>query len=204
MEYVAIDFETAACRMDSACALGLVAFDEEGTEINSWYSLVRPPVLQFDPVCTAVHHLDPRDISSAPTLRDLWKEVEAFIDNRPLVAHNAQFDMNVLRHSLASWGIKVPPYKYYCTLSLSRKLWRGRPSYKLTSLAAELGWEYDAHNALADAEICGRLFSRLCGEMLFDDNVRERFFERIYKKGEKHRFPETVVPPDSYYEGSLF
>ena len=30
MNYVAIDFETAACRMDSACALGLVRFDSEG------------------------------------------------------------------------------------------------------------------------------------------------------------------------------
>lgn len=195
MEYVAIDFETAACRMDSACALGLVRFDEEGCQKASWYSLVRPPVLQFDPVCTAVHHLSSSDIIASPTIAELWPEIEAFIGGDALVAHNAQFDMNVLRHSLYAWGIKVPPFKYYCTLSLSRKLWKGRPSYKLTSLAEEMGWEYDAHNALEDAVVCGRLFSRLCGEMLFDEATATRFFERIYKKGEKHRFPETVYPP---------
>ena len=67
MNYVAIDFETAACRMDSACALGLVRFDSEGEKLDSWYSLIRPPVLQFDDVCTQVHHLSPIEISKAPT-----------------------------------------------------------------------------------------------------------------------------------------
>ena len=109
--------------------------------------------------------------------------------------------MNVLRHTLVAWDLGVPPYKYFCTLSLSRKLWKGRRSYKLTSLAEDLGWEYDAHNALADAETCGKLFSRLCGEVLFDDNVAARFFSRIYKKGEKHVFPETLESP---YKDTLF
>ena len=195
MNYVAIDFETAACRMDSACALGLVRFDSEGTELESWYSLIRPPVLQFDDVCTQVHHLSPLDITKAPTLKELWPEIRELIKNDPLVAHNAQFDMNVLRHTLVAWDLDVPSYKYFCTLSLSRKLWKGRRSYKLTSLAEDMGWEYDAHNALADAEVCGKLFSRLCGEVLYNDDVAARFFSRIYKKGEKHVFPETLESP---------
>ena len=201
MNYVAIDFETAACRMDSACALGLVRFDSEGTELESWYSLIRPPVLQFDDVCTQVHHLSPLDITKAPTLKELWPEIREFIKNDPLVAHNAQFDMNVLRHTLVAWDLDVPSYKYFCTLSLSRKLWKARRSYKLTSLAEDMGWEYDAHNALADAEVCGKLFSRLCGEVLYNDDVAARFFSRIYKKGEKHVFPETLESP---YKDTLF
>ena len=201
MNYVAIDFETAACRMDSACALGLVRFDSEGTELESWYSLIRPPGLQFDYVCTQVHHLSPLDITKAPTLKELWPEIREFIKNDPLVAHNAQFDMNVLRHTLVAWDLDVPSYKYFCTLSLSRKLWKGRRSYKLTSLAEDMGWEYDAHNALADAEVCGKLFSRLCGEVLYNDDVAARFFSRIYKKGEKHVFPETLESP---YKDTLF
>ena len=201
MNYVAIDFETAACRMDSACALGLVRFDSEGTELESWYSLIRPPVLQFDDVCTQVHHLSPLDITKAPTLKELWPKIREFIKNDPLVAHNAQFDMNVLRHTLVAWDLDVPSYKYFCTLSLYRKLWKGRRSYKLTSLAEDMGWEYDAHNALADAEVCGKLFSRLCGEVLYNDDVAARFFSRIYKKGEKHVFPETLESP---YKDTLF
>ena len=192
MEYIAIDFETASVLRDSACSIGLVRFNEDGESTDSYYSLIRPPVLRFDPVCTAVHHLDPYEIAAAPTFRDIWGEIESFIGSRPLVAHNAQFDMGVLSHTLHSWNLECPGDYYYCTLSLSRKLWKGKPSYRLTSLASGLGWEYDAHNALADALICGRLFSRLCGEVLFSDEMTAAFFSRIYKKGEKHRFPEKL------------
>ena len=109
MNYVAIDFETAACRMDSACALGLVRFDSEGEILDSWYSLIRPPVLQFDDVCTQVHHLSPIEISKAPTLLDLWPEISGFIKNDPLVAHNAQFDMGVLKKCLHAYEIEWKP-----------------------------------------------------------------------------------------------
>ncbi len=192
MEYVAIDFETASILRDSACSIGLVRFSEDGEKKDSFYSLIRPPVLRFDPVCTAVHHLDPCEISSSPTFSDLWGDISSFIGTSPLVAHNAQFDMGVLSHTLHSWNLGCPGYRYFCTLSLSRKLWKGKPSYRLTALAEELGWEYDAHNALEDALVCGRLFSRLCGDVLFSDEASERFFSRLYKRGEKHRYPERL------------
>lgn len=182
MEYVAIDFETASGSPDSACAIGLVRKDAEGITLDSYYSLIRPPRLAFDPHCTAVHHLDPADIMKAPTIADIWDEISSFIGSSPLVAHNAPFDINVLRSSAAAWGIEAPHNDYFCTLSLSRKLWKGRRSYSLTALAESLGWEYDAHNALADSDTCGRLFARLCGSNLFDDEEAKRFFRRVYKE----------------------
>lgn len=192
MEYVAIDFETASCLRDSACSIGLVRFDEEGEKKGEFYSLIRPPVLRFDEVCFSVHHLDPLKIAVSPTFSDLWSDISSFIGSRPLVAHNAQFDMGVLKYTLHSWDIECPEYEYYCTLSLSRKLWKGRDSYKLTRLAENMGWEYDAHNALEDAEVCGKLFYRLCGNVLSSPDMTRAFFSRIYKKGEKHRYPEIL------------
>ena len=192
MEYVAIDFETASILRDSACSIGLVRFSEDGEKKDSFYSLIRPPVLRFDPVCTAVHHLDPYEIASSPTFSELWGDISSFVGTSPLVAHNAQFDMGVLSHTLHSWNLECPEYRYFCTLSLSHKLWKGKPSYRLTALAEELGWEYDAHNALEDALVCGRLFSRLCGDVLYSDEASSRFFSRLYKRGEKHRYPERL------------
>lgn len=194
MEYVAIDFETASVLRDSACSIGLVRFNDEGEKKDEFYSLIRPPVLRFDDVCTSVHHLNPNIIAGSPTFKDLWGDISSFIGESPLVAHNAQFDMGVLSHTLHSWNIECPKYEYYCTLSLSRKLWKGRESYRLTSLAENMGWKYDAHNALADAVACGMLFYRLCGDVLFSPDMTRSFFSRIYKKGEKHRYPERLKP----------
>lgn len=190
MQYVAIDFETANRNSNSACSIGLVRFDEEGCKLDEYYSLIRPPYSVFDPECVAIHHITPEDVSDSPCFNEIWNGIRAFISDSPLIAHNAQFDMNVLSSVLAYWNIPIPPIEYYCTLSLSRKLWTV-PSYALTNLAASLGWEYDAHNALADAEIAGRLFSRLCGEYLFDDELFSKFIKRIYKKSKKP-FPRVL------------
>ena len=181
MRYVAIDFETASASPESACSVGLVRMDEEGCVLDRYYSLIQPKRLDFDPRCFAIHHLDPLRIASSPTIAEIWPEMRDFIGDLPLVAHNASFDISVLRASLASWDIESIHNDYYCTLSLSRKLWKNKRSYRLTALAEEFGWTYEAHNALADSEICGRLFARLCGTALYDDETAGRFFRRIYK-----------------------
>ena len=182
MQYIAIDFETAAQTKDSACAIGLVRFNQDGEVLDRYYSLIRPKSLVFDPVCTAVHHLDPIDIANAPTLPEIWNDIRSFIGTgMPLVAHNAPFDMYVLKASAESWGLGGIEVDYYDTLTLSRKIWPGLPSYRLTSLASDLGWTYDAHMALDDALICGRLFQRLCRENLYDEHEFWRFMKKLYR-----------------------
>ena len=192
MQYVAIDFETANRYPNSACSVGLAHMDEEGTALEEYYTLIRPPVLYFDPLNTSIHHLDDREVRKAPTMEDLWPEISSFIGSLPLVAHNAQFDIRVLRATLEAWGLEAPHNDYYCTLSLARRVWKDRPSYKLTSLASGLGWEYEAHNALADCLVCGRLFARLCGEALYDDESAQLFFRQVYKKDWAKRYPRKV------------
>ena len=189
MKYVAIDFETASASSESACSVGLVKMDEEGGVLDRFYTLLSPKRLEFDPRCFAIHHLNPIEIASSPSIAAVWPEMKEFIGSLPLVAHNAAFDITVLRASLASWGIESCHNDYYCTLSLARKLWKNRRSYSLTALAEDLGWIYEAHNALADSEICGRLFARLCGTALYDDETARRFFLRIYKR---NGYPKSI------------
>ena len=193
MDYCAIDFETASKWPESACSIGLVRMDGDGEVLDRFYSLICPKEPSFDPFCTAVHHLEPADILSAPTIAEIADDIKAFIGSTPLVAHNAQFDIKVMNASLASWGIESVRNPYFCTLSLARKVMRGEPSYRLTALAAHFGWEYDAHNALADSEICGRLFKELCGDALLDDEAAAHFFHHIYRerKGRYPRIPQA-------------
>lgn len=192
MDYCAIDFETASRYASSACSIGLVRFDGEGCKLDEYYSLIRPPVLVFDPLNTSIHHLSEEDIAEAPTMEDLWPDISAFIGSLPLVAHNAQFDVRVLRESLSAWGLEPSHNDYYCTLNLSRRLWKGMDSYRLTALAESLGWEYEAHNALSDSYVCGRLFSRLCGDALWDEERARLFFRQLYKKEWPKRYPRKV------------
>ncbi len=161
MSFVAFDFETANNRRDSACSLGLVRMDESGKPLSSWYSLICPKEPYFSPFCTAVHHLDSRDILKSPTFEELWPEIRDFISTDPLVAHNATFDKGVLYSTANSYGITLPQYHIIDTLPLSRRLLRDLPNHKLGTLVNYFEFEYDAHNALSDALACGIVYTKL-------------------------------------------
>lgn len=169
MNYVAIDFETANRGADSACSVGLVEFGPEGEEISSLYSLIRPPLMVFDPWNTRIHGFRAEDCRWSPTFAEFLPDLVSFVGDKPLVAHNAPFDMGVLRASAAAWNSELPNWDYYCTLSISRRMIPQYRSHSLGALVADyLMTEYDAHNALSDARMCGKVFARMLSGKLFD------------------------------------
>lgn len=192
MNYCALDFETSSRSFGSAVSLGLVKFNSYGEKEDSWYSLIKPRYPSFDPFCMSINGLDESDILSSHTFFELWPEIKAFIGDLPLVAHNAQFDTQVLKSTLLSWDLECPKYPYYCTLALSRKVLRCLDCHKLTYIASYYGWEYDAHNALSDAEICGRLFKTLSGENIEDEKRSEEFFTSLFKCN-KRKYPSYII-----------
>jgi len=176
MEFVALDFETANQYSDSAISLGLTRMDEEGKVLDSWYSLICPPIPYFDPLCTCVHHLDREEVLKSPRLNELWVEIESFIGDSPLVAHNAAFDIGVLKGSTKASGIELPNYEYYCTLQIARKLIPGLKTYSLSPLMQELfDYSYQAHLASDDSLACAKLFASLCKNHLNEKDELEDF-----------------------------
>jgi DNA polymerase-3 subunit epsilon len=157
MDFVTIDFETAKYSRESACSVGLVKY-QNGKATDTFYSLIRPPVLYIRPDFTEIHGLTVDDVKDAPTFADIWDSaVKPFIGDMVLAAHNAPFDMGVLRAVLDWYGLDVPALPYFCTCNLARNTWPGLQSYALTALAQRFDIHYNAHNALDDAMTCGKL-----------------------------------------------
>jgi DNA polymerase-3 subunit epsilon len=155
LNFVTIDFETAKYSRESACSVGLVKF-RRGKVTDTFYSLIRPPVLYIRPEFTEIHGLTVEDVQDAPNFEDLWEsEMLPFIGDLPLAAHNAPFDMEVLLAALAWYELPVPGLSYFCTLSLARSAWPELKSHALTALGETFGITYNAHNALDDARTCG-------------------------------------------------
>jgi len=157
MNFIAIDFETAIYSPESACSVGLVKFTG-GIETDTYYSLIRPPRLYIRPDFTAIHGLTVEDVKDAPLFQELWdSDIRPFIGDFTLVAHNAPFDMGVLRAVLDWYELPIPELPYFCSCSLARNTWRGLASYSLQNLANNFGIVYKAHNALDDARTCAKL-----------------------------------------------
>ena len=96
MRWAAVDFETATSSRSSACALGVVIV-EDGRELHRQAWLIRPPGNRYDVGNVAIHGIRPVDTEDAPDFSRVWSEAMAMIEDRPLVAHNAPFDVGVIR-----------------------------------------------------------------------------------------------------------
>ena len=157
MDFVAIDFETAKYSRESACAIGLVKF-QDGKPVDTYYSLIRPPSLYIRPDFTEIHGLTVDDVRDAPRFNEIWdSNVKSFIGDFPLAAHNVSFDMGVLEAVLDWYYLPTPELPHFCTCNLSRRTWPELKSHALTALAGHFGIIYEAHNALDDALTCGKL-----------------------------------------------
>ena len=140
LNFIAIDFETANNSRNSACAIGLVRF-ENGKETDWAASLIRPPSSYFIKQWTEeIHHICWDDVYNKPTFDKIWNgTIVPFLNKTPdlpLVAHNATFDMGVLRACFETYGIDKPILHYFDSLPISRRTWRDRASRGWTASTA--------------------------------------------------------------------
>ncbi|MCP3012491.1 exonuclease domain-containing protein [Nocardiopsis dassonvillei] len=157
--WTAIDFETANHDRGSACAVGLVRV-RDGAVVDRYTTLIRPPrqVDFFSRHNIAVHGITAADVADAPSWEQAHARIVEFADGSPLVAHNAAFDMGVLRQACGHTGLSHPAWEYACTLALSRRTWGGLPDHKLPTVCAHIGHRVTHHHrADADAEAAARI-----------------------------------------------
>lgn len=160
MKFTAIDFETANASRGSACAIGLVMV-ENGEIIARLSQLIRPDPLYFDPFNVAIHGISAADVRDAPTFSEFWPSLWPRIAG-PLVAHNAAFDMSVLRYSLDSFGASYPETDYFCSCVISKLAWPEYPTYALNHVAREIGVSFNHHDAEEDAFACAHVAMAAC------------------------------------------
>ena len=168
MNFVAIDFETANASRSSVCSMAAVTV-ENGQIVRSAYSLIRPPVLRFDYRNIQVHGIHPEDVMNKPTFDQLWERIRPHLENKIVIAHNATFDISVLRGILREYSLPMPVFKHSCTVQIAKKAWPGGDNYKLNTLAQRFQIDFDHHNALHDARTCAKI-ALLAGQELKADN----------------------------------
>lgn len=161
INFVAIDFETANQKRESACSVGLTKV-LDGKIVDSFYTLINPED-DFSPFNIAIHGITSDQVISAPNYFDVVNEIIDFIDELPLVAHYAPFDVSVIRNSNDRYGVNNFHAKYFDSHYLSKK-YISSISYKLSFLSDMIGVEYNHHNALEDSKACAELILYLCRE----------------------------------------
>ena len=158
LDFTAIDFETANSSSASACAVGLARV-RAGQVVATAGWLIQPPPGhdRFFEVNTGIHGIRADDVVDAPTWRGQLDALTGFIGDDVVVAHNAGFDMRVLRRACEVTDAECPPYRYVCSLQIARKTYT-LDSYRLPLVAAAAGFlDFAHHDAAADALACAHI-----------------------------------------------
>lgn len=152
--FVAMDFETADARRDSACQVAMVRV-EGGQVVARFSSLIRPPRRHF--TTSWVHGITWDDVRDAPTFAEAWPRMQEIVAGvSVLAAHNASFDRSVLRACCEAGDLELPALDFICTVQAARRIW-GLPRNRLPDVCDYLGIPLRHHDAVSDAEACARI-----------------------------------------------
>ena len=158
LDFTAVDFETANSFAASACSVGLVKVrDGRVVDEASWF--IRPPsgYDHFSEWNTRIHGIVASDVDTAQQWHEQLGDLTEFADGDTLVAHNAGFDMGVIRAACAASAVDVPQFRYLCSLRVARKTYN-LDSYRLPVAAMAAGFEdFKHHDALADSQACAAI-----------------------------------------------
>ena len=154
--FAVVDVEATSGDLLSARVIevGIVLLDAHGQLEGRFESLVDPGV-GFG---GNVHGLCPDDVATAPPFSAIADEVAAHLRGRVLVAHEASFDLAMLRGELGRCGHRLDPVAV-CTRENLPAL--GVRARSLVGVCAELGIDHRSpHRALPDAEATAELWCR--------------------------------------------
>jgi len=148
-QFTAIDFETANEKMYSACSLGLIVIKKERV-IHSKHYLIKPPDNHYNNLNIRIHGISPIETENSPIFSEIWPEILPFIENQLVVAHNMNFDKQILIQTLKYYNIDIPNFQTDCTY---RKFGR-----KLDECCFYYDISLDHHYAYSDALACAQLY----------------------------------------------
>jgi len=157
MRAVAIDFETANERRASACSIGLAWIENgEVTQVES--HLIRPPEMRFMTMNMRIHGITPDMVEDAPEFPEVLAGLRSRIDGCDMVlAHNAGFDMSVMRSSCDTYELAYPEFDYLCTVKVAQRVWADLGTARLNALGDHLGIVFKHHDAGDDAFVCAKV-----------------------------------------------
>ena len=156
--YCVFDTETTglSARYDRLVEFGGVIV-ERGRVIRRFDTLINPEIdLEYAKEALAINKIDPEDIRKAPTFRELLPQIQEFLGDNILVAHNAIFDIGFLNAAFAREGLPPISNPIIDTVPISHYLFpeaaRHREGAFLKNLGLNIYNEAEAHRADYDAE----------------------------------------------------
>lgn len=158
-DFVAVDVETTGLKTGGNDIIQLSAIKYKDFKAVEAFNTYIKPRKAIPAEATEVNGISDEMVENAPKFYQIIDSFNAFIEDLPLVAHNAPFD---IKHLYVNGLDSVENKIVYDTLALSRHVYKEHYSYKLADIC-ELNNIYicNAHNSIYDSYATGELFKSI-------------------------------------------
>ena len=136
-EMVAFDIETTGLNAGSDRMTEIGAVIYAGNEIKETFNTFVDPGMHIPAEITQLTGITDRDVKGAPSEAEAMRSFLEFVGDRPIVAHNADFDTGFMSAAAARSGIEFEPV-YLDTLALSHALLPDLKRHKLDIVSNRL------------------------------------------------------------------
>jgi len=165
--YTVVDIETTGKSYKGQKITEISIFLFDGKKILDEYTTLVNPETPIPTFITNLTGITNAMVRNAPKFHQIAKKVNELTKDTIFVAHNVNFDYNIIRDEFAHLGFDWKRKKL-CTVRLSRKVIPGLRSYSLGNICADENIPIAArHRAKGDAEATVELFKRILER---DDN----------------------------------
>ena len=174
-EYVAFDLETTGLSSLHDTIIEIGAAIMKGNEVLSTFQTFVDPHRPLQPKIVDLTGINDQMLAGQPDISEAIPKFLEYVGNRPLCAHNADFDIGFVMAACEKLGLPFHP-TYVDTLILAQNLMPELGKYKLNIVADALSLpDFNHHRASDDAITCGYLLMR------FFKMLREQDIDTLQK-----------------------
>ncbi|MDE7243915.1 MAG: PolC-type DNA polymerase III [Oscillospiraceae bacterium] len=197
-EFVAVDLETTgtSVKLDAITEIGAVVI-KDGKVEKRFQTFVDPGRHLSQEIISKTNITDAM-LEGAPKPKEALTAFLQFAGERPLAAHNAEFDIGFIRENCRKEGLDFDP-TYVDTLVLAQNLLPQLNKHKLDTVAEYLRLPpFQHHRAEDDAETCGLFlpffFQKLAEELdVHSIQAINPVMPQLRKKGTANRKPKHII-----------
>lgn len=195
MREIVLDTETTGLSPDDGhriVEIGCVELQSRIPTGRTYQQYIRPdrPML---PDAARISGLTDEFLKDFPSFHDIAGDFLAFIEDSPLVIHNASFDMKFIHAELKRLGHPLPlPNPIIDTLHIARQKYPGSPA-SLDALCRRFSIDTShrtLHGALLDSHLLVRVYAELLGH-----HRRSLFEDPLSDISSGKRDTATIFPP---------
>lgn len=184
-EYCAFDIETTGLNANTERMTEIGAVIMRDNEVISRFQTFVNPERPIPREITELTGITDRDVFDAPGEEAALRSFIEFAGDRPLVAHNAEFDIGFMKATSRRTSIEFEP-AFMDTLTLSQSLLPDLKRHKLDIVSARLSLpDFNHHRADDDALTCGRIMAKFV-KMLRDRGITKQSELDGYARTERH------------------